>query len=257
MPIQVADMSSKKVVERLRGIIVGNYKVGKSWLAATGRDPILFLDPDLRADSLAGKAGVYTVSLNDPPGLGMQPTVYNDVLKIVNKLEKSRVLGEIDPSLAAMPRAKEEIQTLVLDSAQSMSRAILRYNMYSNPKVLAREITIGGQSLLFPSGWDTWNSDMECMDQLIARIVSIPNIDFFLTFHEEQKDGMVDLFPGRHRVLARYFNEFWRLTRKQNVPELQLVPSINFTACTTLVGVPSTVSNPNIKELINKYGKRA
>jgi AAA domain-containing protein len=256
MTIKAESQAEKTVIERLRGIIAGQYKVGKSWLAATGRDPVLFIDPDLRADSLAGKPGVFTLSPMEPPGQGMQPEAYNDILRIVGNLEKSRVLGDIDPKFALHPRAKEKIQTLVLDSAQSTSRAIIQYNMYTNPKVLAREIKIGGQRLLFPSGWDTWNSDMECMEQLVARIVAIPEIDFFMTFHEEEKDGSITLFPNRHRPIARYFNEVWRLTRKQEVPELQLVPTINFTACTTLKGAPGVVQNPNIKSLVEQYGRR-
>jgi hypothetical protein len=256
MTMLAESQSEKRVIERLRGIIAGQYKTGKSWLAATGRDPVLFLDPDLRADSLAGKDGVFTLSPMEPPGMGMQPEAYNDILNVVGNLEKSRVLGDIDPKFSDHPRAHEKIQTLVLDSAQSTSRAIIQYNMYTNPKVLAREIKIGGQRLLFPSGWDTWNSDMECMEQLVARIVAIPEIDFFLTFHEEEKDGNIILFPGRHKPIVRYFNEVWRITRKQEVPELQLTPTYNFTACTTLTGVPPVVTNPNIKMLVEMYGRR-
>lgn len=256
MAIRAESQGEKRVIERLRGIIAGQYKTGKSWLAATGRDPILFLDVDLREESLGGKQGVFTLSPTDPPGRGMQPEAYNDVLSVVGKLEGDLVLGNIDPKFAGHPRAGEEIQTLVLDSAQSMSRAINQYNMYTNPKVLAREILIGGQRLLFPSGWDTWNADMECFEQLIARIVAIRGIDFFLTFHEEEKDGNISLFPNRYRQITRYFNEVWRLTRKNEIPELQLVPTYNFTACTTLVGVPGVVTNPNIKTLVEQYGKR-
>lgn len=253
MTIVASSAGDLKVVERLRGAIVGAYKVGKSWTLATAPDPVLFLDVDQRSASLAGKPGVFTLTPYDPPGIGMQPTIYSDVLDLVAKLEQTRVLKDISPTFAS----NLSVKTLVLDSIQSMSRAILKYNMYTNPKELARKINIGGQTLYFPNGWDTWNSDMECMEQLIARMIAIPDIDFWITFHEMDDNGVVDTFPGRHRSIIRYFNEVWRITRKQTVPEAQLMPTYNFTACTTLVGAPGVVSNPNIKDLVAKYGKRS
>ena len=245
----------RKVIERMRGMIVGRNKVGKSWLGATGRKPVIDWDVDLRADSLEGKDGVYTISPMDPPGLGMQPEVYNETLAFIGKLEQSRVMGDIDDALRAMPCAEQKVGTVVLDSLQSMARAIGQYNMYTNPKALAREIVIGRQKILFPSGWDTWNAEMECMEQLISRFVSIPEIDFFVTFHEEEKDGKVELFPARHRHITRYFNEVWRLTRPNNVPQLQIVPTYDFTACTTLVGAPPIIENPNITNMVEQYGR--
>jgi hypothetical protein len=246
----------KKTIERLRIMIVGPYKSGKSWLAATGRDPVLDIDIDQRADSLQGKVGVFTTTPIDPPGNSRQPEQYNDVLGLIGRLEQSRRLSDVCPEFSSHPRANDDIQTVVLDSTQSMSRAILQYAMYTNPKVLARSILVGGQSILFPSGWDTWNADMEAMEQLIARFVSIPNIDFIVTFHEEEKDNQIVVFPGRHRAIARYFNEVWRITRKQEIPQLQLAPTYNFTACTTLVGAPPVLDNPNIKQMIEQYGRR-
>ena len=257
MTVVARNMGNQRVTEHLRGVLVGGYKTGKSWTLATAPDPVLIIDPDLRADSLSGKYGVYCLSLAEPAGLNQQPTVYSDVLKIIGQIEKSRRLGDIIPDLANDPRANENIKTLALDSIQSTSRAILQHNMYTNPKVLARTITVAGQNLLFPNGWDTWNSDMECLEQLIGRMVAIPDIDFWITFHEDEpKDGRVTLFPGRHKQIIRYFNEVWRMTRMNNVPDAQLAPSAGFAATTTLVNAPATVNNPNIKQLVAIYGKK-
>lgn len=255
MPNTAVNQTDKRQVEFLRGCLVGSYKVGKSWLAATGIDPILFLDIDQRAASVAGKPGVYTWTPTNPPGLAMQPTVYNDTLNMVATLEKTRLLGEIHPDFAKDARAGENVRTLVLDSMQSMSREILAYSLYVNPSI-RREIKIAGQSLFFPGGFDAWNADIYAVDQLISRLVAIPGIDFFAIFHEEDENGKINTYPGRHRHVTRYFNEVWRLVRKTNVPETQFEPDYAFTACTTLTGVPSRVVGANIKELISKYGKR-
>lgn len=257
MPVTAQNMGNQRVTEHLRGALVGGYKTGKSWTLATAPDPVLILDPDLRADSLAGKYGVYCLSLAEPAGLNKQPTVYSDLLTIIGNIEKSRKLGDIHEIFAKDPRANEDIKTLGLDSIQSTSRAILQHNMYTNPKVLARTITVAGQNLLFPNGWDTWNSDMECLEQLIGRLVAIPGIDFWITFHEDDpKDGRVTLFPGRHKQIIRYFNEVWRMTRTNTIADAQLAPSSGFAATTTLVNAPAQVTNPNIKQLVAQYGKK-
>lgn len=257
MPIVALNQGQRKVTEHLRGALVGVYKSGKSWTLATAPKPNLILDPDLRADSLAGKEGVYTMSFAEPAGLNMQPTVYTEILNTLGKIEKSRRLGDIDPKFAEDPMANENIKTLGLDSVQSTSRAINQHNMYTNSKQLAREIKVAGQVLFFPSGWDTWNADMECMEQLIGRLAGIPEIDFWVTFHEDDpKDGKVVLFPKRHGDLLRYFNEVWRITRIAALPVAQLQPNMNFTATTTLIGTPDYVDNPNITDLVAKYGKK-
>lgn len=257
MPIVALNQGNRKVTEHLRGALVGVYKSGKSWTLATAPDPVLVLDLDLRADSLAGKEGVYTTSIAEPAGLNMQPTAYTETLNLIAKVEKSRLLGDIHPGFKEDRRANENIKTLGLDSIQSMSRAITQHNMYTNSKQLAREIKVAGQVLFFPSGWDTWNADMECMEQLIGRLAGIPEIDFWVTFHEDDpKDGKVVLYPKRHDNLLRYFNEVWRMTRISNVPVAQLSPNQNFAATTTLQGTPDFVDNPNIKQLAAKYGKK-
>jgi hypothetical protein len=185
----------------------------------------------------------------------MQPTVYNQVLGLVGELENSLRLGDITDIDGE--DADKNIQTLVVDSAQSLSREILKFNMYANPGELARKITIAGQDHLYPKGTDTWMSDMECFESLIQRIVSIPNLDFWLVFHEEtSEDGKIKFFPNRYRNTTRYFNEVWRITRNGDVPEAQLSPSYEFTACTTRVGAPAVVQNPNIEELFQIYGRR-
>lgn len=257
MPVVALNQGTRKVTEHTRGALVGVYKSGKSWTLATAPSPNLILDIDQRADSLAGKDGVYTLSFAEPGGLNMQPTVYSEVLNYVAKIERSRRLGDIDPKFAEDPRANEDIKTIGLDSVQSMSRAIMQHVMYTGGKPVAREIKVSGQVLFFPNGWDTWNADTECMEQLIGRLIAIPDVDFWATFHEDDpKDGRVAVFPNRHRNIVRLFNEIWRMTRMTTVPVAQLTPNSSFTATTTLQGAPDFVDNPNIKDLVAKYGKK-
>lgn len=257
MTMLAANMGSQKRIHTMRGLLVGGYKVGKSWTLSTGRPPVLVINPDQREAALAGKKDVYVLTPYDPPGLMSQPTIYSEILDVVGRIEHSRRLGDIHPNFKDDPKANEEIRTLGLDSVQSMSRAIIRYNMYSNPKELARSIKVGGQVLFFPSGWDTWNSDMECMEQLVARLVALSEtagIDFWVTFHETDENGKIDYFPGRHRQLVRYFSEVWRLTRAQQIPQAQVYPTYNFTAATTLNIPTGVVDNPNITTLVEQYG---
>lgn len=257
MPTIARNMGNLRITEHMRGALVGVYKSGKSWTLATAPDPVLIIDADLRADSLAGKYGVYCASIAEPAGLNQQPTAYSDILSLIGRIESSRKLGDILPQFAEDPRANENIRTIGLDSIQSVSRSIMQHVMYTGGKQVAREIKVTGQTLFFPNGWDTWNADTECMEQLVGRLVAIPDVDFWATFHEDDpKDGRVALFPNRHRNIMRYFNEVWRMTRTSAVPIAQLTPNGSFSATTTLQGAPDFVDNPNIKELVAKYGKK-
>src|SRR5713101_1087880 len=59
-------MSEEPPVSKLKLLIVGHEKNGKSRLAATGRKPILFHDFDDRAEALNGIPGVYVIPYPDP-----------------------------------------------------------------------------------------------------------------------------------------------------------------------------------------------
>lgn len=257
MTIIARNMGNLRITEHMRGALVGVYKSGKSWTLATAPDPVLIIDLDLRSDSLAGKYGVYCASIAEPPGLNMMPTAYSETLDLVARIERSRRLGDILPEFSNDPRADENIRTVGLDSVQSISRAMMQHIMYTGGKQVAREIKVSGQTFFFPNGWDTWNADTECMEQLVGRLVAIPEVDLWVTFHEDDpKDGKIALFPNRHRNLMRYFNEVWRMTRASAIPAAQLVPNSGFPATTTLQGVPDFVDNPNIKQLVAQYGRK-
>jgi hypothetical protein len=257
MPIEARAMAQMTQVDKIICAVVGPYKSGKSWLVATARPPVLFLDVDQRWPSLVGKKDVFNITPTNPAGLNMQPTVYSDVLKLVGNLERSRKLKEISNTFVG-PDGEREVRSVCLDSIQSMSRECLGYAMYTNPKELAREISIGSQKVQFAKNFDTWNADMAMLDQLVSRMVGIPGVDFYITFHEDDDNGKIVPFPGRHKHILRMFSDVWRIQRTNNtgIPSLQLLPSPNFTASTTLVGCPGVVENPNIVDLIAKYGKR-
>lgn len=252
MPIEARNMSKATSFDRLKLALVGDQKAGKSRCAATGRTPILFLDFDKRAEAIAGRKDVYALTFTDTE-YPNQPTGYSELLKIIANIEKSRRLKDIHPDLASDANAEVEIKTLVFDSISTMSKMVMDYAKYVN-KDLRREISMGPTKIFLSNGWDTWNVDTVETERLILRTLAIPNLDIIIIFHEEHKDGRLGVYPARHTGLVKYFNEVWRLTRKQQVPIAQLQPTSEFLTATNLIGAAPSITNPNIAEMIEKYG---
>jgi hypothetical protein len=241
---------------------VGPEKAGKSRLAATGRKPVLFFDYDRRKQSVAGVAGVYAVTITDPPEDYKQPTAFSEGLDVIAKLEKPEgTLADIDP---AFPKIRPK--TVVIDSMQTLGLAAMRFTLFSTPE-LRREINIGGKMMVMLSkGWDGWTAETSAVGNFFLRLLGIKDLDVICVFHEVAEEapnstdenvvltGKIAVFPKRYRVFIKWFNELWRITREAQIPQIQVVANYQFPAATNLNIV--SVDKPDISYLIEKALKK-
>ena len=259
MTITPHDLEHEQVGTDLQMLIVGAEKSGKSELSATAPDPVLFLDFDLRAGSLASRKGVYALTFRDPGSSLDQPTAFNELLDTISKLEKSLSLKELGFANAAPDLL---VKTVVFDSASTIANSARRYVLYSNPKDLAYVINLGKSQFRVPRNWHGWTTEMEMVESAIVRCLGIKGLNVIVNLHETKEEaedsteeqpkytGFITVFPVRYRVLLKYFNEVWRLERKAEGPPLiQCNPNGVFTKASSALRLPS-VPIANIKQVL-------
>jgi hypothetical protein len=62
--------------------------------------------------------------------------------------------------------------------------------------------------------------------------------------------GKIAVFPVRYRVLLKYFNEVWRLTREMGgAPLISVDPDGKFTKAKSALGIPK-VKIPDIQQVL-------
>src|SRR5271168_4385264 len=156
-------MDQEPPVSKLKLLIVGHEKNGKSRLASTARKPILFHDFDNRAEALNGVPGVYVLSYVDPQW-PKQPEAAQDFLDIMAQLESNLDLSELKNNKGELwfPTAPKGtiLKTNVIDSVATYGADVQRYALY-NSKDIRRELTFGNHKILLPGGWDAWNAEMK------------------------------------------------------------------------------------------------
>lgn len=261
MPIELADMETATPFDRLRLVLVGKEKTGKSKLAATGRKGVLVFDWDGRRESLAGMKGVRAVTLIDPGNPVVQPTAFNDGTTILAKLEASRSFSGI--GFKNVPKEDDTIRTTVIDSVYSMARAARNFAMYTTQD-LARTIRIGSMTVRLPAGWDSWNAEVGLVEQFIERLLAIKGMDVVLVFHEDDEEapgssaekrnytGRYEAYPARYGNILKYFNECWRVTRSgPGAPQIQREPNYQFQASSNLGDIPAV--GADISKMIEAY----
>jgi hypothetical protein len=250
-------MEKATAFEKLTLLEVGPEKGGKSRLAATGRKPVLFLDYDRRAAAVSGIPGVFAITkpLIDPAWPN-QPTAYQQTLNILGELEQHKIdLG--DASGPKLPK------TLVFDSVASFAKCAGAYAWFTTPDI-RRTISVGGQQFHLPKGFDGWNAEMSLVESAILRALAIPDLDVICTLHEQPEEapestnekpsftGKFAIYPTRYKLLLKWFNEVWRVTREDaNGPKIQVVPNWQFTSAATNLGI-TLVDKPDISYLIDK-----
>jgi len=259
--------------DRLKTAIVGRYKVGKSWLCATARRPILFIDHDLRAEALAGKPGVFVKSFKDGAWF-MQPTAFQETIDVITKLEDSLCLAPLFPE-ANLP-ADLRVATLVFDSGQSLSASAMRQGLFGS-KEIRRSIVFGSYTAHIPKSFDGWQSEMKAVEDLVIRVMGLP-VDFLITMHETAEEatdsteetpkytGRTGVYPPRLKNLLKNFNEVWRVDLAPAMPadpknpglylpRVQCRPDYKFDACTAMK--LDQFEEPNIEKMIAKHLERS
>lgn len=267
MPIELHNMEEEASTSKIKLALIGKEKNGKSWLAATGRKPVLVHDFDQRAEALAGKKGVYVISYKEP-GKGKQPEAAQKFLDVLGKLENSLDLSELGFNV---PKGTI-IQTNVIDSIQTFGKSFMQYALYCQ-KDIRREITFGGMKVFLPGGWDAWNSEMQPVEESVLRMLALP-CDTTITLHETSEEtadstsekprftGRVGVFPVRYQRLIKYFNEVWRVKLTQSVldgksvylPRVYALPNYEFDAASALK--IDSIEEPNIEAMIIKHESR-
>jgi hypothetical protein len=252
--MQIINMSQASPFEKLLLLLIGPEKGGKSRLAATARKPVLFLDYDFRKEAIARLPGVFAVSeeLQDP-AWPQQPTAYQKTLNIIGELEQHKIdLG--DPSGPLYPK------TLVFDSVATFAKRAGAYALFTTPDI-RRTINVAGMQFHMPKGFDGWNAEMSLVESAITRACAIKDLDVIAILHEQPEEapessnehpsytGKIAVYPTRYKLLLKYFNEVWRVTRENNLPDVQIVPNYKFTAATNL-GLTSLV-DLDIEKSIN------
>ncbi len=274
--IEATSLAERKPFDRLLAAIVGVEKSGKSRLCATAETPVLVHDFDGRADALAGKPNVYSLTYRDVGGFN-QPEAFTDFLNILSQLElfKNDLSKIIINGLPAFPLVPPEtfVKSNVLDSIQWMAKAAMRYNLYSGGgiKGFARNMTIGQTTVRFPGGFDSWNAEMAALEECILRVFALKT-HVLVTLHEQAEEapgstaekpvftGRVNIFPARYQRLLGLFNEVWRVSRgvstdgkaSGSVPVVKTTPTYDFAYGASAMLLDAE-EQPNIHAMIAKH----
>jgi hypothetical protein len=268
MPIELHVMADEPPVSKLKIMLVGREKNGKSWLAATGRPNVLVHDFDNRAEALQGKKGVYVISYVEPQW-PRQPEAAQKFLDNLAKLEESLDLSDLG---FKCPKGTI-VGTNVVDSIQTFGKAFQNYALFGQ-KDIRREITFAGQKIFLPGGWDAWNAEMIPVENSVLRLLALPT-DTIVVLHETAEEtpdstsekpkftGRVGVFPVRYQRLIKYFNELWRVKLVQSVdgnnrlafkPKVFPLPTYEFDCATAML--LDQQEEPSIVEMIAKHEQR-
>jgi hypothetical protein len=275
--IEAHTLEEQQPFDRLLGAIVGVEKSGKSQLCTTAETPVLFHDFDGRANSLAGKPGVYALTYRDVGGIN-QPGAFVDFLDILTQLEMSKDLSRITINGVKAFNCPEGsfVKTNVLDSIQWMAKAAMRYNLYSGAAIkhFTRNMIIGQMTVRFPGGFDAWNAEIAALEECILRVFAL-NSHVLVTLHEQAEEapgstnekpvytGRVSIFPARYQRLLGLFNEVWRVSRgisvdgkaSGSVPVVKTTPTYDFAYGASAMLLDAE-EQPNISLMINKHLER-
>jgi len=268
--IEARVMENEPPVSKIKLMIVGHEKNGKTRLAATGRKPVLIHDHDNRSEALNKIPGVYVLSYLEPPP-PIQPDAMQDQLDILDQLERNLDISKLTlKGKRLFPTVPENtiVRTNVIDSVATLGKHCQDYAMY-NSKGLRRELALGKITINLPAGWDTWNAEMKSVEPIVLRFLALPT-DTTTVFHEtaeESEDstpenkkftGKVDIYPSRYQMLLKYFNEVWRVKLTpvggRFIPRVYPHPVYEFDCATAMLLDP--VEDPNIEAMIAKHEKR-
>src|SRR5690348_214892 len=125
-------LQTESPTEELALLLVGDKKAGKSYMAASAPGNILFLDFDQRLAALRthpNAKNIYGLTFADSTNTNMIPSAFNEMLGVLDKLEKSPLLRDLHESFASC--GDKWVDTLVYDSIQTISDSARRYVLYN------------------------------------------------------------------------------------------------------------------------------
>lgn len=232
------------MTERLKIAIIGDFKTGKSWLAATAPKPVYIFDFDDRAESLAGK-----------PGL---------------RIEKKAVMQDVETALSVAKYHREAHLpnpcTWVFDTATYMQKS-MEAEIFRLGSGMHREIKVGSNlSVKVRSGWDAINAIQRHMELLISEFSALGNIIW--TFHEKNEKDYTKSTPSEQKFtgqitvdpqyLAKTLSLFNIVLRtyvdENNKFKVQCNQTYEFSASTPFF--LDSIEEPDIEQMILKHKKR-
>lgn len=265
MPTVPHNLETEKPAENFSILLIGKEQSGKSWLAATAPKNVLFIDTDLKAGSLAGRKGVFALSIMDtPPNKERpdpQPDGFNEILDKLTKLERRNSLQALDQTWPDQP-----VSTLVFDSVQTVASLAQRYTLYTADKDIKFSVSLGGRQFRVPKSYTAWGAEMGMVESCIMQARSLPNMNIIVILHETQEEdprstdsnpiytGKIEVFPVRYKILLKNFTEVWRLVRSgPGAPRLYCAPNVEFgKAGSALLKTEAQIENPDISQIIAK-----
>jgi hypothetical protein len=271
--IDAKSMEHESPTDIMHVAIVGPENNGKSHLATTAPGVKLFMDYDQKKQAIAGKKGVYAITLKNPTYPKM-PDAAEEVLDVISGLEKSLDLSNLLDKRGSkiFPEAKEGtlVETIVHDSMASLGKIIMDYELYNSPD-LRRSIKLGPNfEVQFPKNFDAWNAEMKGILDITMRTFALP-VNIFCIFHERAEEaadssierpkftGRTGIYPVRYKdLMIKYFTDIWRVKLTQEagkfVPKVYVKPDWSFDSGTAMLLDP--IESPNIEEMIKKHKSR-
>jgi hypothetical protein len=189
-------LATESPTNELAMLLVGDKKSGKSQLAATAPGNKLFLEFDQRLAALRTHPNVkdiYGMSFADSSNTNLIPTAFNEMLDILNRLEKSPRLRDLHTMFAAC--GDKLVDTIVFDSVQTMADAARRYVLYTSPDV-GKAIVMGQKTYRVAKTFHAWGGEMEMVTGAILQARALLHCKLCLesvTWFKNSATGMGEL----------------------------------------------------------------
>jgi AAA domain len=246
----VIPATSVKASEKLRIAIVGKMKTGKSWFAASAPQPVLVYDFDNRAESLAGRQGVFVKTLVDIDA--SSPHVVQDIEADLEMFKYNKSQGKAIPA------------TFVFDSITYFKKAIENELIKQEP-TFGRKIKLAGKIVRIPAGWDVINAVRAHLEHVINEFGALGNLIF--VFHQrDEKDRDRSTkeetkYTGRQTVDPQYletilalFNEVYFIEIEYGGKYVAKVRATDELGASTTLQLEAQ-EEPNIMQMIEKHHK--
>ena len=164
-------IQNESPTDELAMLLVGDYKSGKSWLAATAPGNVFFLDFDQRLAALRSHPNykniygmTFSDNLNAPSNV--MPMAFNEMQDVLARLEASPRLADIHTMFKDC--GDKLVDTIVFDSVQSTADAARRYVNFTAPDV-AKVIIMGQKAYRVAKTYHAWGGEMEMVTGAILQ----------------------------------------------------------------------------------------
>lgn len=252
----ISGLLSLDAEQKYKIAIVGEPKVGKSWLAMTMPGETYIADFDDRGESI--KSFVRATKRTD-----IVAKTYVD-----RNPAQPNALSTFEADIAMLEYHKSQGKPIpdnyVIDSMTWM-RAACEHELIKQHPTMSREIKLGANKIKIPQGWDIVNGNKEYMAYIVGRLTELGNV--IAIFHEldetDKQRSTKDqkAYTGRKTIQPQYlssllsiFNDIFRVTIEYSGERIvQVQPNSEFVASTSMkLGL---TEKPNLADMIAKHKK--